>query len=162
MPDLIRHPVVFWIADCAAMTSFGYLSTGAISTGNSCILSRVRYRGPCTSQTRNPKDAPRTPQLAPRITNPVSRNPHREPRTSFPRNTHLVPRNPQPVLHSLPHRPNNKKGRKDPPFSPVTSTVRHRRLYPRAETARLNGRNIFRKAAWRVIPRLGTDATACS
>jgi len=33
MPDLTRHPVLYWIAACAAMMNFGYLSAGATAEG---------------------------------------------------------------------------------------------------------------------------------
>ena len=54
--------------------------------------------------------------------------------------------------HSVTYPQNIKKGRKEFPFSPFISIVRFHRVYPSDEIARLNGRNIFRKAAWRVNP----------
>ena len=34
MPDLIRHPVLFWIPAFAGMTDLGYLIAGVIMTNN--------------------------------------------------------------------------------------------------------------------------------
>jgi len=40
MPDLIRHPVSFWFPAFAGMTTFGYLTAGAIA-GDLCFIDKV-------------------------------------------------------------------------------------------------------------------------
>ncbi len=66
MPDLIRHPVPFWIPAFAGMTTVGYLTTGVITCFVLCILEAIYnsflvslYTGSSGSSTLEPLD-PRT------------------------------------------------------------------------------------------------------